>query len=98
MSVRQYRKISNALTFIFADDVLVPNNPMPFLVYTSRSTSANDAVPKRPSRGFSAPWLVLDWRNGVFAYLHYHSHRAYRSASAPATRGLAFRRRCGEEA
>ena len=60
------------LTFVFRDDGLVPNNPMPFLVYKG----AVD-VSKHPEatieRLFSANGWGAMWRNGVYDYPHYHA-------------------------
>ena len=48
------------LTFVFADDGLVPNNPMPFLVYKSAVDVANDH-PEKDHRGtVRRQWLGRD--------------------------------------
>jgi uncharacterized protein YjlB len=61
------------LTFFFADDGLVPNNPMPFLVYRG-AVDAADAHPEETIEQLfgSNGWGEM-WRNGVYDYLHYHS-------------------------
>ena len=61
------------LTFVFADDGLVPNNPMPFLVYKGAVDVANDHPEKTIERLFGANGWGAMWRNGVYDYLHYHS-------------------------
>ena len=61
------------LTFIFEDDGLVPNNPMPFLVYKGAVDVANDHPEKTIEGLFGANGWGAMWRNGVFDYLHYHS-------------------------
>jgi uncharacterized protein YjlB len=61
------------LTIVFKDDGLVPNNPMPFLVY--KGAVALDRVePERAIETLFAGngWGDM-WRNGIFDYLHYHS-------------------------
>jgi len=61
------------LTFIFADDGLVPNNPMPFLVYRGAVDVAN-AHPEKTIEGlFGANGWGEMWRNGVYDFLHYHA-------------------------
>ncbi len=55
------------LSFVFEDDGLVPNNPMPFLVYKAAVDVANDH-PERTANGWGAMW-----RNGVYDYPHYHA-------------------------
>ena len=61
------------LTFIFADDGLVPNNPMPFLVYKGAVDVANDHPEKTIEGLFGANGWGAMWRNGVYDYLHYHA-------------------------
>jgi uncharacterized protein YjlB len=61
------------LTFIFEDDGLVPNNPMPFLVYKGAVDVANDHPEKTIEGLFGANGWGAMWRNGVYDYLHYHS-------------------------
>ena len=61
------------LTFVFADDGLVPNNPMPFLVYQGAVDVAN-AHPEKTIEGlFGANGWGGMWRNGVYDFLHYHA-------------------------
>jgi uncharacterized protein YjlB len=60
------------LTFIFADDGLVPNNPLPFLIY--RNGIEIDQHPEsRIERLFGANGWGDMWRNGIYDYLHYHA-------------------------
>jgi uncharacterized protein YjlB len=61
------------LTFVFEDDGLVPNNPMPFLVYKGAVDVGNDH-PERTIEGlFGAHGWGAMWRNGIYDYLHYHA-------------------------
>jgi uncharacterized protein YjlB len=61
------------LSFVFGDDGLVPNNPMPFLVY-KQAVAVDDAHPEKTIEGlFGANGWGDMWRNGVYDYLHYHS-------------------------
>jgi uncharacterized protein YjlB len=61
------------LTFVFEDDGLVPNNPMPFLVYKGAVDVAN-AHPEKTIEGlFGANGWGDTWRNGVYDYLHCHA-------------------------
>src|ERR1700704_3215589 len=61
------------LSFIFEDDGLVPNNPMPFLVYKAAVDVANDHPEKTIEGLFGANGWGEMWRNGVYDYLHYHA-------------------------
>src|SRR4051795_3878853 len=61
------------LAFIFEDDGLVPNNPLPFLVYNHAIDVANDHPEKTIERLFGAHGWGDMWRNGIFDYLHYHA-------------------------
>jgi uncharacterized protein YjlB len=61
------------LTIVFADDGLVPNNPLPFLVY-KRAVDVANAHPERTIEAlFGANGWGDMWRNGVYDYLHYHA-------------------------
>jgi uncharacterized protein YjlB len=61
------------LTFHFKDDGLVPNNPMPFLVYKGAIDVDNDHPEKTIEGLFGAHGWGDMWRNGIFDYLHYHA-------------------------
>ena len=61
------------LTFIFEDDGLVPNNPMPLLVYKGAVDVANDHPEKTIEGLFGANGWGAMWRNGVYDYAHYHA-------------------------
>ena len=61
------------LTFVFDDDGLVPNNPLPFLVYKGAIDVANDHPEKTIEGLFGANGSGEMWRNGVYDYLHYHA-------------------------
>ena len=61
------------LTFVFEDDGLVPNNPLPFLVYKGAVDVANDHPEKTIEGLFGANGWGAMWRNGVYDYLHYHA-------------------------
>ena len=61
------------LTIVFRDDGLVPNNPMPFLVYKG-AIAINHAHPERTvEQLFGANGWGDMWSNGIFDYLHYHA-------------------------
>src|ERR1700760_4509520 len=61
------------LAFVFTDDGLVPNNPMPFLLYKSAVDVANGHPEKAIEYLFGAHGWGDTWRNGIFDYLHYHA-------------------------
>jgi uncharacterized protein YjlB len=61
------------LTFVFADDGVVPNNPMPLLIYRQAIAVDNDHPEKTIEGLFGANGWGAMWRNGIYGYLHYHS-------------------------
>ena len=61
------------LAFVFEDDGLVPNNPMPFLVYKRAIAVANTHPEKTIEGLFGANGWGDMWRNGIYDYLHYHA-------------------------
>src|ERR1700712_2759737 len=61
------------LPFVFNDDGLVPNNPLPFLVYKAAIEVDNDHPEKTIEGLFGANGWGEMWRNGVYDYLHYHA-------------------------
>jgi uncharacterized protein YjlB len=60
-------------SFVFADDGLVPNNSMPFLVYKEAIDVTGGQPEKTIEDLFGANGWGDMWRNGVFDYLHYHA-------------------------
>src|ERR1700756_651635 len=60
-------------TFVFADDGLIPNNPMPFLVYRGAVDVDNDHPEKTIEGLFGANGWGAMWRNGVYDFAHYHA-------------------------
>jgi uncharacterized protein YjlB len=61
------------LAIVFTDDGLVPNNPMPFLVYRGAVGVDNTEPEQTIEDLFSANGWGDMWRNGVYDYLHYHA-------------------------
>ncbi len=61
------------LAFVFHDDGLVPNNPLPFLIYRSAIAVDRDHPEKTIEGLFGANGWGQMWRGGVYDYLHYHS-------------------------
>ena len=61
------------LAITFEDDGLVPNSPLPFLVY--KGAVALD--PAQPEKSIETLFVGNGWgdmwRNGIYDYLHYHS-------------------------
>jgi uncharacterized protein YjlB len=55
------------------DDGLVPNNPIPFLVYKGAVYFANTHPEKTIESLFRANGWGDMWRNGIYDYLHYHA-------------------------
>jgi uncharacterized protein YjlB len=63
------------LTFVFADDGTVPNNPLPFLVYRGAIDVAQARDPAVAiEQAFAAHgWDHGMWRNGIYPFVHYHA-------------------------
>ena len=61
------------LALVFEDDGLVPNNPLPFLVYRGAVDVANEHPEKTIEGLFGANGWGAMWRNGVYDYVHYHA-------------------------
>ena len=61
------------LTFVFEDDGLVPNNPMPFLVYKGVVAVDHGDAEATIEKLFAANGWGAMWRNGVYDFLHYHA-------------------------
>ena len=61
------------LTFVFEDDGLVPNNPMPLLLYKQAIDVGNEHPGKTIEGLFGANGWGDMWRDGIYDYLHYHA-------------------------
>ena len=61
------------LAIVFGDDGLVPNNPMPFLVYKAAVEVGRGHPEETIEKLFGTNGWGDMWRNGVYDYLHYHS-------------------------
>lgn len=60
-------------TIVFADDGLVPNSRLPFLLYASAiDVSGEDPEAAVEERFRANGWGHQLWRNGIFYYLHFH--------------------------
>ena len=70
---RQHVPRQESLSILFADDGLVPNNPMPLLVYQGLIDLDRDHPAGTIERVFAVNGWGDMWRNGVYDYLHYHA-------------------------
>jgi uncharacterized protein YjlB len=59
--------------FVFADDGLVPNNPLPLMIYKGAIDLDNASPEKAIEDLFGANGWGDMWRNGIYDYLHYHA-------------------------
>ncbi|MCC8956828.1 cupin domain-containing protein [Bradyrhizobium sp. Pear77] len=59
-------------TFVFQDDGLVPNNPMPFLVYKAAVDVGKNLEATIEQLFGDNGWGAM-WRNGVYDFAHYHA-------------------------
>lgn len=61
-------------TYYFADDGAIPNHPTwPLIVYQNVFQPADGDPAQTAEAFFTANGWVGTWRNGIFAYHHYHS-------------------------
>ena len=65
--------IVRPLTFVFADDGLIPNNPMPLLVYKGAMDVAGAEPEATIEKVFGGNGWGAMWRNGVYDFPHYHA-------------------------
>lgn len=61
------------IAVVFEDDSLVPNNPMPFLVYKGAVAFEGGHPERTIETLFRANGWGDMWRNGVYNFLHYHA-------------------------
>ena len=90
------RDLIKPATFIFEDDGLVPNNPLPLLIY-KRAIEVDTAHPEKTIEGlFGAHGWGEMWRDGIFDFQHYHAtvHEALGVARGHAL--VLFGGECGE--
>lgn len=77
------------LTFLFADDGVVPNNPsLPLVLYPKAFDLAGEDDPAALiEQTFEKNGWDDGWRNGIYPYVHYHSriHEALAVARGRAT-------------
>lgn len=60
------------VAFVFPDDGIVPNSPLPFLLY--KGAIGLDGEPETTIEDiFAANGWGQTWRNGIYDYLHYHA-------------------------
>lgn len=73
-------------THHFADDGVIPNSPFPLMIYRAALTGESDLAAAFERRFASNDWRRA-WRNGIFAYHHFHStsHEVLGIASGEAT-------------
>jgi len=67
------RRNTEPLAIVFKDDGLIPNNPLPFLIYRS-AVNLDRNHPEETIEGLFAMngWGGV-WCDGIYDYLHYHS-------------------------
>jgi len=61
------------LAIVFKDDGLVPNSPMPLLIYKGAVDVDGPEPEAAIEKLFGANGWGDMWRDGIFDYLHYHS-------------------------
>src|SRR5215211_6777570 len=83
----QYNAPLGTDTFIFQDDVLVPNNRLPRILRQGAITPDATDPASAFERTFAKNGWTNSWRDGIFDYHHYHStaHEALGVAVGSAT-------------
>lgn len=61
------------LTYRFDDDGLIPNSPLPLLIYKQAIDVARGDPARAIEQLFEANGWGDRWTNGIFDYLHYHA-------------------------
>lgn len=61
------------VSFVFAEDGLVPNNPLPFLLYKGAISLDDGEAEAIIEKLIEANGWGQTWRNGIYDYLHYHA-------------------------
>lgn len=61
-------------TFYFQDDGKIPNSRYPVLIYKDCFSERGDAGAEWLEKRFAENDWKNSWRNGVYAYHHYHSN------------------------
>jgi len=62
------------ITYTFVDDGIIPNNSLPFILYRGAIDLAGSPDPELIiEKTFTANGWGGMWRNGAYAYAHYHS-------------------------
>lgn len=56
-----------------ADDGRIPNSPLPLLLYEGAFAGETGDLARAIEQRFAANGWGSGWRNGIFAYHHYHS-------------------------
>ena len=69
------RTLVAPLAFVFADDGVIPNNPLPFLVYRGAFDLERRRDPAAAIEQTFAEngWGHGLWRNGIYPFVHYHA-------------------------
>jgi uncharacterized protein YjlB len=61
-------------TYVFTDDGLVPNNPLPMLTYRRAVDLGSSSSPEDMIEAlFHANGWGAMWRNGIYDFLHFHA-------------------------
>jgi uncharacterized protein YjlB len=68
------KRTAPPITHVFADDGRIPNSPLPFVLYRGAVDLTGSPDPEHLiEKTFKANGWGDMWRNGVYAYVHYHS-------------------------
>lgn len=63
----------NFQTFIFKDDGLIPNSPLPLVLYRNAFSAIGEAGASFLESTFDANCWPGSWRDGIYNYQHYHT-------------------------
>lgn len=93
------RNSAEPLTYLFADDGTIPNNPtLPLVVYPAVVNLSGTAYPEDTvEQMFASNAWGDSWRNGIYPYVHYHSQIHEGLAIARGRAKVRFGGESGEE-
>jgi len=74
VTMQPAKKRAAPITYTFADDGVIPNNSLPFILYRGGIDLTGSPDPETViEKAFTANGWGGLWRNGIYPYVHYHA-------------------------
>ena len=74
VTMQPAKKRDAPITYTFADDGVIPNNSLPFILYRGGIDLAGSPDPEAViEKAFTGNGWGGLWRNGIYPYVHYHA-------------------------